>query len=172
MSIDASTLPFSPTALIVAAGYAALSVVVTGPAIVTREIAQSNWQEVCQADRREAVESTRRPDRVIPHVPDVGGMLCGAFPELGNLCAMIPDPNTAARDAERRLREAEDARIRRAAESAGSACSCAEQVFLTEEYLGIAVYAASGRLLQSPVLQNRTAALTRALHSPACQREG
>tara|TARA_R110002072_G_scaffold266193_3_gene425043 strand:+ start:1040 stop:1558 length:519 start_codon:yes stop_codon:yes gene_type:complete len=172
MSIDASTLPFSPTFFVVLITYGAISAYGTGPQIIARENIRDDWQATCQADLVADLETTRRADRVIPQVPDVGGMLCSAIPELSQLCEMIPNPNTAAREAERRLREAEDARILRAAASTASACSCAEQVFLGEEFVGVALYAASGRLLESPVLQNRTAALTRALHSPACQLEG
>lgn len=172
MSIDASTLPISPFLLIAAAGYASLSILFTGPEIASREIARSDWQSLCEAGLQADIQATRRPERVLPQVPDVGGMLCGAFPELSDLCRMIPDPNAAAREAERRLREAEDARIQRAASGAATMCSCAEQVYTEDQRLSLALYAASGRLLTPPSVENREVALFRALRSPTCQRGG
>tara|TARA_R110002072_G_scaffold150788_2_gene299373 strand:- start:10398 stop:10916 length:519 start_codon:yes stop_codon:yes gene_type:complete len=172
MPIDASTLPISPFLLIAAAGYAAISIVFTGPEIARREIAMSNWQSLCAEGLQANIEATRRPERVLPQVPNIGGMLCSAFPELSDICRMIPDPNTVAREAERRLREAEDARIRRAASGTSDTCTCAEQVYMEDQRLSLALYAASGRLITPPSVENRTVALTRALHSPACQREG
>lgn len=172
MSFDLSTLPFSPLLIIVGLGYAAVSAAATGPEIVRRELEKSGWYATCQSEIQTSIQATRRPDQLIPQVPDIGGMICSAYPELGNLCQIIPDPNAAARAAEARARELENARIARATSGARDACSCAEQIFIEEQRLSVAMYAASGRLLSPPVLTNRGAALNRAMNSPLCKQEG
>lgn len=158
--------------MIAAVGYAAVSALITGPEIATREIAKSDWQVTCQSELIAELETTRRPDRVIPQIPDVGGIICSVYPELSDLCAIIPDPNAGTRAAEQRLRNVEAERLRQAASGTANACSCAQAVYIEEQKLGLALYAASGRLITTPPVKNREAALSRALHSPACQREG
>lgn len=172
MPIDASTLPVSPIFVIAVVGYGAVAALITGPEIAAREISRSNWRVICQSELVTALETTRRPDRVIPQVPDVGGLLCSVYPELSDLCAMIPDPNAATRATEQRLRAAEDKRLRQAASGTTSACSCAEAVYVENERLSLALYAGTGRIVIPASVKNRASALTRALHSPACQREG
>ena len=172
MSIDISSLPFSPLLIVVGIGYAVISTVVTGPEIIRRENDTSDWHVTCQSEITSDIQSTRRPDQLVPQVPDIGGMICGAYPELGNLCQIIPDPSAAARAAEARARELEAIRLARATSRIGDACSCAEQLFIEEQRLSVAAYAASGRLISAPVLKNRDAGLNRALNSPQCKQEG
>ncbi|MCF6277218.1 MAG: hypothetical protein L3J16_00495 [Anaerolineales bacterium] len=172
MSIDASTLPISPIFVIAAVGYAAVSALITGPEIATREITNSDWQTICQSELITELETTRRADRIIPQVPDVGGMICAVYPELSDLCAMIPDPNAGVRAAEERLRAVEAERLRQAAMGTGDQCSCAQAVYVEDQRLSLALYAASGRLITPPSVKNRAESLSRPLHSPACQREG
>lgn len=172
MSVDVSTLPFSPLLVVVAVGYFSLSALVTGPAIIGRENEKSGWRASCQSELVAEIAATARPDQLIPQVPDVGGILCGAYPELGQLCQLIPDPNAVAREAERELREAEAQRIQRAASGTADSCSCAEQVFVEEQRLSIALYAASGRLIVPPAVATRDAGLSRALRSSSCAMEG
>lgn len=172
MSFDLSTLPFSPLLIIVGLGYSGISAVATGPEIIRRENEQAGWHATCQSKIRADIEAARRPDQLIPQVPDIGGMICSAYPELGELCQIIPDPNAAARAAEARARELEDARIARATSGAGNACACAEELFIENQRLSVTLYAASGRFLSPPVVSNRETGLTRALNSPQCQQEG
>ncbi len=172
--LDSSNLPVSPVFLLAAAIYAGISTLITGPEIAERQIARSEWHQVCTAEIHAELESTRRPDRVIPNVPSFGDLLCGPYPELSEFCAMIPDPNAIARETERKLRAQEDERIRRAAAGSADQCGCAEQVYLAEERLSLALYAASARLVTPQSVQNRETALTRALRSPSCayRRQG
>ena len=172
MSFDLSTLPFSPLLIIVGLGYAGISAVATGPEIVRRENEQLGWHATCQLKIQTDIEATRRPDQHIPQVPDIGGMICSAYPELGDLCQIIPDPSAVARAAEARALELDDARIARATSGAGNACACAEQLFIENQRLSVTLYAASGRFLSPPVVSNREAGLTHALNSPQCQQEG
>ncbi len=168
MPIDASTLPVSGTALVAGLFYAAFSGFVSGPEIASREISRDSWRTTCEASLRQDIEVTRRADRQVPQVPDFGGMLCNTYPELAQLCTYIPDPNQIARESEARLRAIEDERIRNAAKGIGDRCACAEAVYIEEERISLALYAASARLISTSAIKNREAALTRALHSPVC----
>lgn len=159
MSLDASTLPVSPFLLIAIAAYGLVSATITGPEIINRELTSSGWNQTCQL---EFIAGSRQS---APHVPDIGGMVCGLLPELGDLCDMIPDPNAI-------LDAANTAQISRAASQSVSACACAQDVFVQGQRFGVALYAASGRLVATPALRNRETGLSRALHSPACKREG
>jgi hypothetical protein len=172
MAPDASTLPISGTFILAALGYAAVSALVTGPGIAKREIENSPWQSACRAEIVADIEATRRPNQVVPQAPDLGRALCTFYPELNELCYMIPDLNAPAREAERRAREAEDARIRRATAETDDICSCATSVYIEEERLSLALYAGSGRLITPESVENRQGALSRALRNPACRREG
>jgi hypothetical protein len=149
-----------------------LSALVTGPAIISRENEKSGWHALCQSKLITEIAAAARPDQLIPQVPDVGGILCDAYPELGQLCQLIPDPNAVAREAELELREMEEQRIQRAASGTADSCSCAEQVFVEEQRLSIAIYAASGRLITPPSVAERDAGLSRALRSSSCALEG
>ena len=170
MAVDASTLPFSPILILSAAAVAGVSAFITGPEIARREIARSDWAAICAADLRADLEATRAPRQVIPNGTDCGSTLGMFYPELRELCYVLgnPDPAAAVREAERRAREAEEARIRRAAARSGSRCQCAETVYIEEERIALAMYAASGRLITPSSIDNRQAALARALNSPAC----
>ena len=170
MAIDASTLPFSPTMIIAAVAIAGVSAFVTGPEIATREIARSNWGELCEAGLQADLEATRAPRQVIPNGTDCSSTLGMFYPELRELCYALgnPDPAAPAREAERRAREAEEARIQRLASRSGSRCSCAESLYIEEERISLALYAASGRLITPSAVENRQAGLSRALNAPAC----
>ena len=172
MSLDASTLPFSPFLIVVAQLYALISASVTGPTIIHRELEHSGWHATCLSDLNAKITATRRADQVVPQVPDVGGMLCGMFLELGDLCAIIPDPNAMARETERRAREIEAKRLARAATYTADACGCAAQLFAETERLSVALYAASGRAFKPAGIANRDIGLTRALNAPQCKIEG
>lgn len=172
MSFDLSTLSFSPLLIIVGLGYAGISVVATGPEIIRRENENAGWHSTCQSQLTADLHASRRPETVIPQVPDLGGMLCGVYPELGELCQLIPDPTAAGRAAQEQARALEDARLARATSGLADACSCAEQVFTEQQRWAVALYAASGRLIEPPVLANRELGLSQALRSPLCAVEG
>ena len=172
MSIDFSSAPFSPLLVVVGLGYAVFSSVVSGPLMIDRELENSGWHAMCQSELAADLEASRGPETPIPQVPDLGGMLCGVYPELGELCQLIPDPTAAARAAQEQARALEDARLARAAAGLADACSCAEQVFTDQQRWAVALYAASGRLLEPPVLANREVGLSQALRSPFCAVEG
>lgn len=170
MTVDASTLPVSPTMILAVAAIAGVSAFVTGPEIARREIARSDWGTTCVSELRADLEATRAPRQVIPRGTDCSSTVGLFYPELRELCYRFgnPDPAAPAREAERRAREAEEERIRRAASRSGSRCECAETVYIEEERISLALYAASGRLITPSSIENRHAALSRALNAPAC----
>jgi len=170
MAVDASTLPFSPTLILAAAALAGVSAFVTGPEIARREIARSDWTATCESDLRADLEATRAPRQIIPRGTDCSSTVGLFYPELREICYRLgnPDPAAPAREAERLAREAEEARIRRAASRTGSRCECAETVYIEQERVSLALYAASGRLITPSSVENRQAALSRALNAPAC----
>lgn len=172
MSIDFSSAPFSPFLILIAVGYAVISSEVTGPEMVRRENENAGLHATCQSELAADLQASRRPETVIPQIPDLGGMLCGVYPELGELCQLIPDPTAAARAAQEQARALEDARLARASAGLSDACSCAEQVFTEQQRWAVALYAASGRLVEPPVLANRELGLSQALRSPLCTVEG
>lgn len=172
MSIDFSSVPFSPFLILVGLGYAVISSEITGPEMVRREIENTGWHETCQSQLAADLQASRRPDTVVPQVPDLGGMLCGVYPELGELCQLIPDPMAAARAAQEQARALENAKLARATSGLADTCSCAEQVFTEQQRWAVALYAASGRLLEPTVLGNRELGLSQALRSPFCAVEG
>lgn len=147
MPIDASTLPLSPNFILTAAAVAGAVAFIVVPEVTHREIARSGWAAICEADIHADLEATRAPRQFIPEGTDCRSTFGKFYRELGALCDVIGnvDPAAPARDAERRLREAEDARIRRAAAKTGSRCECAETLYIEEERLSLAVYVASGR---------------------------
>jgi len=172
MSFDLSSAPFSPFLILVAVGYAVISTEVTGPEMVRRENEIAGWHERCQSQLSADFQASRRPETAIPQVPDLGGMLCGVYPELGELCQLIPDPTAVARSVQEQAQVLEDVRLARATSGLADACSCAEQVFTDQQRWAVALYAASGRLIEPPVLANREVGLSQALRSPFCTVEG
>lgn len=170
MSYDTSTLPFSPTLVLAAAGFAALSAFVTGPEIARREIERSNWSAICEAELQADLEATRTPQTALPERTDCRSLMSMFDPQLGELCGAFGNVDllAPAREAERAVREAEEVRIRRVATRSGSRCDCAEFVYIEEERLALALYAGSVRLIEQSPIRNRQAALSRSLNSAAC----
>jgi hypothetical protein len=172
MTIDASYIPVSPTFMLTCAVIGVVFAFGIAPEIARREMAQSNWHVMCEADVSANIVATRKPARVLPQVPDLCGIIGGAFPEFSELCAMVPDPNAAAKEAERRLQEAETARIQRTTAGVVDRCFCAETLYIENERLSLALYALTARQITPSSVKNREAMLSRTLHSTACKMEG
>ena len=170
--MDFQNLPMDPRFVLSVALYGAISAFITGPELTIREIDNSDWSTVCEHALLAELESNRAPAEVIPTVPDVGDLIRGISPELAPLFDMIPDPSAAARETARRAALAEDARIARAAEGITDRCSCAVAVYAAEERVGIALWAASARIVKTSAVADRKIGLARALHGPACQFDG
>ena len=171
MTIDTSNIPVSPTFMLTGAVIGVVFAFGVAPEIARREMARTNWHAICEADVSANIVATRKPARVLPQVPDLCGMIGGAFPELSELCAMVPDPNAAAKEVERRLQEAETARIQRITAGVADRCSCAESLYIENERLSLALYALTARQITPSSVKSRDTALSRALHSTACKME-
>lgn len=179
MSVDFSTLPFSPLLVVVGLGYAVFSSEVSGPLMIDRELKNAGWHASCQSALEADIRTWRGPEPLsMPRLDcestfgtiygDQGKAFCD---NVGNFKIPIPGLD-AIRDQERRAREVEQRRIERAASNAPSACTCAQELFVSTERVSVALYAASGRLITTPALVNRDAGLSRALNSPLCRGEG
>lgn len=176
MPIDFSALPISPGVVLGAGLYAVVSVFGTGQMVSEREIAILGWSAMCEADVRAEISATAAP----PPVSAVLELTCtntfGAFfgrdgegfcQAYGNFDIPIPGAN-ALREQERRLRDAEERRLARAASQVGSRCDCASALYQAENRVPLAVYAGSARAVTPPEVRNLTSELTRALRSPHC----
>lgn len=152
MSVDFSTLPFSPLLVVVGLGYAVFSSEVSGPLMIDRELKKSGWHTSCQSALEADIRNWRGPGPLeMPRLDcestfgtiygDQGKAFCD---NVGNFKIPIPGLD-AIRDQQDRAREAEQRRIQRAASNAPSACICAQDVFVSSERISVALYAASGR---------------------------
>lgn len=170
MSVDFSTLPFSPLLVVVGLGYAVFSSEVSGPLLIDRELKNSGWHASCQSSLEADIRAWRGPEPLeVPRLDcestfgtiyaDQGKAFCD---NVGNF--KIPIPGLDA------LRDQQDRA--RAASNAPTACDCAQDVFVSSARVSVALYAASGRLITTPALANREAGLSRALNSPLCRGEG
>jgi hypothetical protein len=174
MPFDTSNLPIGGMTVITFVTYAAVSAFGTGPWVNGREIEKLDWPAICEADLRADISARRKPEKVIPKT-DCQSMLGGLMPELGRLCTEIGNPDLggplagAAREQERRLREAEDRRIASAASKSSSKCDCATSVYQAEQKVALAIYAGTARAIIPPSVRNLESELTRALHSPQCK---
>ncbi|MEL7174219.1 MAG: hypothetical protein AAFN05_14810 [Pseudomonadota bacterium] len=172
MSIDASTLPIGGAALLTGVGYIAFMTLIGGPEVTDREIARDGWIPSCRAGLAARIEATRAPRQSMPTVPDLCGIVTGGDPSLRRICGYFPDPGDVLWEVERQKRAVEQARIDRALEGVGDACSCAMIVYRKENWLQLALYAGTARVVVPTEVKNRDAALSRALRSPQCRMEG
>lgn len=179
MSIDISSFPINPLAVISVAIYVAFSAKVSGPEIIDRELQRDGWYATCEAELRADIDTWHGPEPLrTPKLDceatfgviygDQGKAFCDKY---GNFNIPIPGLNLLE-DQQRRAREAEERRIARAAANTASTCTCAQEIFTASERVAVAIYAASGRIISTSALKNREAGLSRALRSPACTREG
>ena len=179
MSIDISTFPINPLAVISVAIYVAFSAKVSGPEIIDRELKRDGWYATCEAELQADINTWRGPEPLPTPTLDCEatfGVIYGdqgkAFcDQYGNFKILIPGLDLLE-EQQRRAREAEERRIARAAAGTTSACTCAQEVFTASERVAVAVYAASGRTIITSALKNREAGLSRALRSLDCAQEG
>ncbi|WP_373354487.1 hypothetical protein [Pseudoroseicyclus sp. CXY001] len=172
MPFDISALPIGGTTMIVGAACAAFTWVWAGPEIAAREMARDGWLLKCEAGVASEIESVRTPAPQLPDVPGLCAMLTAGDPDLAQLCRYIPDPAIIIGGAERLQNSEKTARVERTLTRVSDSCSCAQAVYVEENRLELALYAASGRLFTPIEVREREAALSRALHSPACRMEG
>lgn len=176
MSIDISHSGIGGGLIVACLLYAGASTI-AGQAMATRMIDQSGWHVSCPdglkaAARSEPRSRTRIPERrcsdVTIWLPREIQELCGVF---GN-----PDLNAQARKAERELvaqrRAVEKRRLDHAAASAGSKCSCADNVYKSDEFIALAIYAGSFRQISLPAVDDMQLGPKQGLATQQCQALG
>lgn len=174
MPVDIST--FSGGGLVLGAiFYAGVSLVGTGPVIGDRMVERSGWPARCEALIKQEIMS-RAPKTFVP--PKIGCELTfGLFVHDPNFCRRHSDFELKnplidmALDQQRRVVEAERARVEARASRAGPRCSCAKQMFLEERRVDLAILAGSARIITPPAVVDLDAALGHALRSPYCAGE-
>ncbi len=179
MPIDFSNFPISPSIFLGVGIYATVSAFGTGPFVNGRELVKMNWPAICKTNLQEAIFSQRKesPASAILNFDcqSTFGLFFGRDGKdlcrnYGNFKIPIPGVN-ALREQERRVREAENRRIERAASQAGSRCECASAVYQAEQIIPLAIYAGSARLIIPSQVRNIQSELNRALRSPQCTGE-
>ncbi|MGJ8629113.1 MAG: hypothetical protein ACSHXB_19300 [Sulfitobacter sp.] len=176
MPVDFSAFSFSANVVFGAGLYAAMSVFGTGPLVSDREIAKLDWLALCEMDVLADISASAPPPSVSV-VPELNcnttlGTFFGREGKVfcrnhGNFDIPIPGA-TALREQERRVHDAEQRRITRAASQAGSRCACASSVHQAEHRVPLAIYAGSARAITPPQVRNLKSELTRTLHSQQC----
>ena len=179
MSIDISSFPINPLAVISVAIYVGFSAKVSGPEIIDRELERDGWYATCETKLQADISTWRGPEPLeTPKLDceatfgviygDQGKEFCDKY---GNFNIPIPGLNLLE-EQQRHAREAEERRIARAAAGTASTCTCAQEVFTASQRVAVALYAASGRTITTAALKSRENGLSRALRSPACTQEG
>lgn len=170
-------LPVSGGVALPALVYAAVSLFVTGPLIGERMIAKSGWEAQCRDGLVRAMEAERRA--ATPALSDLDcwslfGSLFGA--EGQRFCdrygdfrlPFIDQFEAQKRRAEKLARQA----LERAADEAGSRCSCAIAKTLDEERVSLAIAAGSLRLVVPRGAADLKVGLQSALGSEQCRMKG
>lgn len=148
-----------------------------GQEIGERMIERSGWTPTCEAGIQADLDAERTPKH---HVPEArcSDQIGWLHPELLKFCLKLRDPdfNAGQRRAEeeyhRRKRQLEDLRIGNAAAKAGSMCACAKNVYLSEEFLSLGLYAGTVRLITPSPVEDLEQGLRQSLATPQCQALG
>lgn len=169
---DFSQLPLSGSFVLSCALYTGVSIV-AGQVIAARTIERSGWEEFCETTVRGDLRAQIQPEPVVPNTR-CDALIGWVHGDVNRLCNQFGNPDLAgpgaraAREAERLIREQKNARLRRAAEGAGSLCACAGRVYARETIMGWGLYAGSARLISTPRVAGMNIGLNEALSSPFC----
>ena len=176
MPIDVGGLPIGGPLLVVAAGYAALSLLVTGPTISKRVIERGGWVQQCQrsiihAVKRDVPELQAAPPNI--NCNKIVGLFSGGYSRDGdafcNAAGFLFENPVAKQieDQNRRLRENHNRRVASIAASATSRCACSASI-VSQDRVPWAIYAGSLRLTKMSEIDNLDARLNAALSSAVC----
>ncbi|MGS4884949.1 hypothetical protein [Roseibium sp. MB-4] len=173
---DFSNLPISGALVLSIAIYAGVSLIITGPLVADRSIKRIGWSQMCRANLNAEISARKSPSRVVPRL-DCNSLLGVFSPDLRRVCEQHGNPDFGApftgimRQQEAYRREAEEQRLSQAASQSASRCDCAATLVASNK-ISWASYAGSMRLISPPEVSRLSSELTRALHSPHCQRKG
>ena len=172
---DLSTLPISGGLLVAGALWAGVSGFVLAPLVVERSAAKSNWQGQCQAAVAQDIRDAAPLHNLSPELScdDVLGQLPPGYGDLLSFAGMDAACKALdqAKAQRQRLRELKQARLDRAAEQAGSICSCAVAHLTQSQRWSFALYAGSATLIAPPVAKDLNTALMTSARSPSCNRQ-
>lgn len=148
-----------------------------GQSIGARMIDKADWSETCAAGIKARYKPDPAPVRRLPEqrCADVMG---GIFPELGAFCHQLgnPDFNAQARrlaeQARARKRALQERRLDKAMASAGSQCSCARNVYLSDQMIPLGLHAGTARMITPAAVSAMSDELKQAFATPRCQALG
>ena len=177
MPIDATGLPIGGSLFVVVAGYAAVSLMVSGPTLGGRIIERDGWMGRCEKAIVRSATQDKPELKSVPQIPDCNSIMSLFAGKDGRALCRVVGPlfeNPVAGQIKRQNRKLVDAynnRIAKGAANAGSMCACSVHVVL-QDRVPWAVYAGSLRLVKMSELDNLDARLTAALSSPLCAGVG
>ena len=162
--------------MLVAIGWAVVSLYATGPGIAARSIEKSGWKTQCERCVIEQAKETHQDTQ-----DPVGNLNCRSmsllFGELGAaFCKSGGDQLIDAALAEKRAayraaKRKQETLIRDAAENAGTRCQCAVSTTIEKHRIPFGIYAGSLRLVTPVPVANLKAELGSALRSPPCRQK-
>lgn len=147
---DLQHLPLGGGLVLTAAGYAAISYLVTGPLIGERTIARSGWAQACPAALHAGAARATTPTPR-QNCRTIVGAMAQEFAPFCDLLAVVPPVEPAPRQTV----------------SPQTRCACAASRTL-DHRTAWALYAGSARLVTPPTIKALDSTLTQALHAPPC----
>lgn len=156
--------------------YALFSAFVSGPELVHREAElKIGWQQQCMRIVYRELQDKQPRQETMPQI-DLGGLIDGLFGRGASTAyrdVIDPVQNVIDQSNEHtnRLARANEERLRKKAEAAGSRCACAVTM-LTEHRVALGLYAASGRLVTPSLFKDLGGSLQTSLRSTRCSRGG
>jgi len=156
--------------------YALFSAFVSGPELLHREaILKVDWPQQCTRIVHQELQDKQPQQETMPQI-DLGGLFDGMFgrgtsrtyDDVINPMQKIIDLSNVHENA---LAHANEERLRKKAEAAGSRCACAVTM-LTEHRVSLGLYAASGRLVTPGVFKDLDSSLQTSLRSSRCSQGG
>ena len=153
--------------------YGLFSAFVSGPELLHREALKARWPEQCVELVHQELKDKQPSRDTMPQI-DLGGLLdgvfgrgtSGAFGDVINLVQKVIDLSNEHTNS---LARANQARLNRKIEAAGSRCNCAVSM-LSEQRIPLGLYASSGRMITPSLFKNLSSSLHTSLRSMQCKQ--
>jgi hypothetical protein len=175
---DTTTTLLGSSAIVAGLIYGAVSGFITGPTMIDRMTEKTiDWPKQCV---RTITAEVRRNEAPAPQMPTLGcrSIFGWLGPDGDAYCRMHghlfdDNPlNQAMTATQTAARQAQENRLRHAAERAPDRCACAVTTTIEENRLSIALYAGTWRLVQPPAIKNLKSELATNLNASACAMKG
>lgn len=156
--------------------YALFSTFVSGPELLHREaMLKVRWPQQCTRIVHQELQDEQQQQETMPQI-DLGGILDGVFGQgassaYGEVINPVQKVIDLSNQHANGLARANEERMRKKAEAAGSRCSCAVTM-LTEHRVSLGLYTASGRLVTPSVFKDLGSSLQTSLRSSRCKQGG